>query len=321
MPEDSSQLSHLERFPLIRLRAAWTVRERVELRGFHGNTVRGLVGSALRDAVCEDRRRDCSECSGRRECPWLYLFRTSDVHDLLARGGRATPPSPLVVEPASGGSVFHPGDTFRIETVLVGDGQEHLEALLRALRRAGSVGLGRHRAGMRLRHVDYVRGSGRSCAYGPRGKFCRPPFEPILGAVAPPVDLASEERSSVVIRLCTPLRIKRRGELLTEVDFAELVEAARWRIALLGEFYAPDVPIPSAERVEELVSRCTTSAVELDSREEWRDKGRERCPAGGITGHLVVEGDWGPLVPLLRLAEQVHAGKGATRGLGKIVLG
>ena len=124
-----------------------------------------------------------------------------------------------------------------------------------------------------------------------------------------------------MIRPCTPLRIKRRGELLSKIDFADLVEAAHWRIALLGKFYAPDVSIPSAEEVQDLASRWTTSTVELDTREEWTDRGRERCPAGGITGHLVMEGDWAPLLPLLRLAEQVHAGKGATRGLGKIVLG
>jgi len=41
---------------------------------------------------------------------------------------------------------------------------------------------------------------------------------------------------------------------------------------------------------------------------------------GGIVGHIVLEGDLEPFTALLRTAEVVHLGKGATFGLGKLVV-
>jgi hypothetical protein len=42
---------------------------------------------------------------------------------------------------------------------------------------------------------------------------------------------------------------------------------------------------------------------------------------GGLLGTLDVEGDLAPFVPLLRAAEILHVGKGATFGLGRIAVG
>jgi CRISPR/Cas system endoribonuclease Cas6 (RAMP superfamily) len=39
---------------------------------------------------------------------------------------------------------------------------------------------------------------------------------------------------------------------------------------------------------------------------------------GGLVGHLRLQGDLAPFAPLLRTAELVHVGKGATFGLGKV---
>ena len=41
---------------------------------------------------------------------------------------------------------------------------------------------------------------------------------------------------------------------------------------------------------------------------------------GGFLGTLAIEGDLAPLWPLLRTAEVLHVGKGATFGLGKLEL-
>jgi len=41
---------------------------------------------------------------------------------------------------------------------------------------------------------------------------------------------------------------------------------------------------------------------------------------GGFIGSLELAGDLSPFSPLLRMAEVLHVGKGATFGLGKFVL-
>jgi hypothetical protein len=42
---------------------------------------------------------------------------------------------------------------------------------------------------------------------------------------------------------------------------------------------------------------------------------------GGLVGTMRLAGDLAPFTPLLRTAEVVHVGKGATFGLGKVSVG
>lgn len=56
----------------------------------------------------------------------------------------------------------------------------------------------------------------------------------------------------------------------------------------------------------------------------WRDwqrysnRQRTKMSLGGFVGDLELEGDLAPFAPLLRSAEILHVGKGATFGLGKM---
>ncbi|OPX88851.1 MAG: hypothetical protein A4E52_01161 [Pelotomaculum sp. PtaB.Bin013] len=41
---------------------------------------------------------------------------------------------------------------------------------------------------------------------------------------------------------------------------------------------------------------------------------------GGVVGRVEYEGDLGEFMPLLRLGELVHVGKGAVFGMGKFII-
>ncbi len=52
--------------------------------------------------------------------------------------------------------------------------------------------------------------------------------------------------------------------------------------------------------------------------ERWSQRQNAAMKLGGLVGTLTLEGDVAPFAPLLRAAEVLHAGKGATFGLGKV---
>jgi hypothetical protein len=54
--------------------------------------------------------------------------------------------------------------------------------------------------------------------------------------------------------------------------------------------------------------------------QRWSQRQNAAMMLGGVLGSLTLEGDLAPFVPLLRTAEVVHVGKGATFGLGKLSL-
>lgn len=314
-------MAGLDEFPLVRLRAVWALREPVRLRGYLGNTFRGALGMALRRTVCAFPGRDCEGCSARGRCAWVRLFRTSSLHVHLSQGGQATPTSPLVIEPPHVAGAYVPGQELSMELVLVGDAIGEVAAVSDACECMGDLGLGTRRARMRLLHLHFVHAQGYATAYVPgHERYGRPPFPANLAAVTKPLPLGGKE-ASLAIGLLSPLRLRSSGELRREVCFLDLVAAADWRARQLAELCIGPVTLPSRAETLEVAERC--EVVEKELRWEDWDTGwcsGGRCPTGGFVGHLRVRGDWQPLLPLLRLAEHIHVGNGATYGLGKIAL-
>lgn len=65
----------------------------------------------------------------------------------------------------------------------------------------------------------------------------------------------------------------------------------------------------------------------VNRRTHWADWERyssrqdAKMNLGGIVGEAEYEGNWQEFWPMLKLAEQIHVGKGAVFGLGKIEVG
>ena len=311
----------LGNFPLVRLRVVWAVEEPLHLRGYLGNTLRGALGTALRDTVCNWPDRDCVLCSGAADCAWVRLFRTSCLHVHLSKGAQATPTPPIVLEPPLTGGTFEPGDELALELVLVGNAIADLATISRACEHLGDRGVGNRRSRVRLVGVDFVHAHGTARLYAPDQMRCHdPPLEPTLATAAPLTGVMAPQKV-LTVRLLTPLRLKSRGRLRRDVDFAGLVEAADWRIRQLETLHTERRHLPERETVLAAATRCTTATKDL----RWEDwdldsVARGQRPVGGLVGTLCIEGEWHSLLPLLRLAEQVHVGKGATYGLGRIAL-
>jgi hypothetical protein len=54
--------------------------------------------------------------------------------------------------------------------------------------------------------------------------------------------------------------------------------------------------------------------------QRYSNRQERKMDFGGLLGTVELDGDLAPLAPLLRTAEVVHVGKGATFGLGKLEL-
>jgi len=66
--------------------------------------------------------------------------------------------------------------------------------------------------------------------------------------------------------------------------------------------------------------RIAASDLHWFDWERYSNRQERTMNFGGLLGHVELEGDLAPLAALLRAAEVVHVGKGATFGLGKVEL-
>ncbi len=64
--------------------------------------------------------------------------------------------------------------------------------------------------------------------------------------------------------------------------------------------------------------RITASDLHWFDCRRYSNRQEKTIDIGGLLGHVELEGDLAPLAALLRTAELVHVGKGATYGLGKL---
>jgi hypothetical protein len=66
--------------------------------------------------------------------------------------------------------------------------------------------------------------------------------------------------------------------------------------------------------------RVAAADLAWQEQERWSQRQQTAMRLGGVVGTMAFEGDLTPFAPLLRTAELVHVGKGATFGLGQVKL-
>ena len=125
------------------------------------------------------------------------------------------------------------------------------------------------------------------------------------------------------LRFLTPTRIKTNGRLTGDIDFRELVINLLRRICTLAYFHMPEREIewnwrPLLDAANEI--EIAEKNLRWHDWERYSNPQKTRMKMGGFLGEVTLRGDLGDWLPLLRLGEFVHVGKGATFGLGKYTL-
>lgn len=297
-----------------------TLEARAEARlpAYKGSLLRGAFGHALRRAVCAmGPDQPCAECSLRTACVYTRLFETlieGEPPPFLK--GLPTGPRPFVFEPHGETRDFGVSDPLVFDLVLLGQAVELQSFAVLAIERMAKTGLGARRYPFELARVEWQDGDGSWRLGHERG------VREWRGGV-PGVEPSGESWKGGRLRLdfMTPTRIQIRGRLVEWVSFRALAFQMLRRVLELAHFHVPGEEVdwhfrPLLERAEGV------EVVEEDFRwvDWWRYSNRQKrkMVLGGFVGHLVLEGDLGPFVDLLRAAEVVHVGKGATFGLGKV---
>ncbi len=123
----------------------------------------------------------------------------------------------------------------------------------------------------------------------------------------------------LTILLLTPLRLRFDGRITDKLEFHVLIRNLLRRISSLSYFHCGkkfDV------NFKELIENARGIKI-IKSDTHWYDWKRystrqeEWMSLGGVTGTVSYEGDLSEFIPLLRLGEYVHVGKGTSFGLGK----
>lgn len=268
-------------------------RQQMRMRRYTGSAWRGGFGRALRRAVCVTGLSDCPGCPLEARCAYPYLFETRPSTKGGILSGYDRVPNPFVLTPRwSEGQSLPVGSEVEIRLVLIGRAIAHAGIAKEALSEAGLRGLGPDRGVL----------------------------DPVsIEATSPPPPGPSPD--CVEIELMSPLRLVEAGRLVGPAALRprHLLISLLRRISLLAELHGPT---PLALDYRSLRDRAEAAefASAVLSWTEWArysSRQHQLLQMGGLLGSLSLPfRGLEPFWPFLSLAPWVHAGKGATMGLG-----
>jgi hypothetical protein len=265
----------------------------MRLPGYTGSAWRGGFGRALRRAVCITGFDVCSGCPFATQCIYPYLFETPGgaAAGILADYERV--PNPFVLAPAWGDrGTLAAGDTIIVRLVLIGRAIAHAELARQAVIEAGWRGLGPDRGSLGLVSVAPL-------------------------SLQPPQALPDQ----IEIRLVSPLRLVEQGRLVEPAALRPrtlLLSLVR-RVSLLAQLHGSGPLALDYRALKEVAETVEFEARSLCWAEWHRYSARQRrlLAMGGLLGSISLRlKGLEPFWPFLSLAPWVHAGKGATMGLG-----
>ena len=275
------------------------VLEDIEDETYLGSTFRGMLGWQLQNLSCPYQKRPpCNRCIIKEHCPAFILIEGKSPIPGLSDSPRGYILYPFKI-PAGKAS-------YQLSLTLLGDLARFYPLIRKALANGQKAGIGRQRA--RYTTVEGKAGRSDTCDISR--------LEEILEATTfTPGDIA--------VHLITPLRLRKKGKYLDELDWPFLLESTARRLEALSVLYAGGKAL-GKETWQALASLFSTAPAPLSLEISWKEyerysnRQRRKVPMGGLVGkaHFDHPPEW--FAKWLYAASLLHVGKGAAMGLGRI---
>ncbi|MGQ9862428.1 MAG: CRISPR system precrRNA processing endoribonuclease RAMP protein Cas6 [Thiobacillaceae bacterium] len=268
----------------------------------------------MKRTVCVTRTPQCADCLLYRSCVYPYFYDTPPPVGASKMHRYATVPHPFVLRPD-----LAPGEhEYHLEFILFGLAHRHLPVFLHALVQAAQQG-----RGVAGNHLELCRLEQEApLGSGVWQVVHRPGAE--LSALPPDMPVIPPAPDGFTLHTLSPLRIKRDGRRVGPDDFrfADLFGNLLRRVSMLMQFHG----LTALETDFRGLSQAARQIV-VDARLQWRDltrysaRQKAAMQMGGVVGSLTVRNQpIAPFWPYLWLGQWVHAGSGATMGLGRYQL-
>lgn len=286
---------------------------------FKGATLRGGFGRSLRKITCALRRKSCLSCILRVNCAYSYIFETGPTadSDILHMSKYERIPHPFVLEPPRETKMDYPkGSEISFSLILVGKAIDYAAYYVLSFAELGKDGIGRRKGKYRLSGVvDEMKGES---VFDPETQTLQRIQRSYLEI--PEIAPSEEGKNRVTLSLESPLRLKFRRQLVSQLEFHMLIRNLLRRLTLLYYFHC-ERRVPNLD-VGGLIKRSETVRT-VESSLRWYDinryssRQRSKLKMGGLIGSITFEGNLNPFIPILAAGEVLHAGTGTSFGLGK----
>jgi len=288
-------------------------RSELILPTYKGSTFRGGFGHAFKRAVCVDRDGECAKCKLQHKCVYSYVFETA-IPETEARNTQV--PHPFVIEPPlEERQRYGTDDTLSFQLILVCRAIDYIPYFIFAFEELGRIGLGRNRG---IYKLEKVVSTNEAVIYD--GKSHIRDDTQVIDFAQLLRDISPLNYHRITLRFFTPTRIKYHGKLIKDLDFELLMRNLLRRLSWLVEVHCEE---KWDLNWKELLKRAHERVKTVRSDLQWHDWERysqrqaKKLKMGGFLGDITFEGDLAEFLPVIKLGEYLHVGKGTVYGMGK----
>lgn len=267
-------------------------REAASLPPFLGSTLHGVVGWALT----------------RHPAVYTYLFENKRFG-----GAGQDIVNPYIIEPIRTKTQYQPGELLSFKLILIGEAIQHAGEVVQVLAQVRQFRIGAARCLFELR--DILHGEQYKPIWQGGGLQ-----ESALISENIAASSTKEQASWCSVHLVTPLRIRRGGELVQQLNFPTLIRSITKRVHLLTERYGGAVEADIAARACEQAGdiRMTSHALYLNRMHRYSNRKQESLDWSGMLGAMTFEGELTGFTPWLQAARMLHIGRNSTFGCGQV---
>lgn len=273
---------------LIRLRCC----ESAQLPSYLGSTLHGVVGWKLMSVD---------------KYIYRYLFENRRYES-----GKQDIVNPYFLEPPRYKQVYRQGDMLSFTLVLLGNAADMTIDVVKALASGDDFEIGSERKKFQL--LDVLHAESLEPIWS-NGKIVE---GSAVTSVLTPLKQDGITRCSV--HFITPLRIRRGGEQLRQLDFPTIIRSITRRLSLLTERYGGHVDTEEILNVCQLAHsvRTISSGVYWSELNRYSNRRNVKMDLSGLMGAMTFEGDMSRFASWLYAARFLHIGRNVTFGCGQL---
>jgi hypothetical protein len=292
--------------------------ELTKLPLYKGSTIRGAFGHAFRAIVCTNRLKPCHECQQNAECAYARVFETVPPPDSEIMRNYPNVPHLFIIEPPLNGKKdFLPDELIEYQLILLEPALKYLPIFILAFERMGHQGLGADRGRFQLKRVFEEGSQSERLIYSSTDRIIKDHLvKPKLLSFPKP----KKKIRKIRVTFLTPTRLKYGNKLVSTPEFQILLTNLLRRISLLNYFYGnQENPKLNYRGIIDSALSIKIEKLEIKWQdwERYSSRQKRKIQMGGLVGNVDYFGEINPYLPLLKMGEIIHIGKGAVFGLGK----
>jgi hypothetical protein len=306
---------------LSKYRFTITPQHELILPPYKGSTLRGGFGTALRQTVCVEKRKECVQCPYRYRCIYSYVFETP-VPGEAKEGERSKDlyvPHPFVIEPSLDNRQYYGIENkLDFNLILVGRATDYIPYIIVAFEALGRTGIGKDKGKYSLEKVISINNDSEILIYDGDSHF-RDDLQ-VMDSAELVRDAGQLNYHQVTFNFLTPTRIKNDGKLSIDVDFVIILRNLLRRLSRLAKVHCDETwELEWKELIEMANDRVSTvsSGLKWHDWKRYSERQGTKMNMGGFLGEIILEGELAEFMPFIKLGELLHMGKGTVYGLGQ----